>query len=47
MDEVCRDLDFVFVFIDDILVFSTTADQHREHLRPFSATGAVCVSHQS
>lgn len=47
MDEVCRDLDFVFVFIDDILVFSTTADQHREHLRPFSATGAVCLSHQS
>jgi cleavage and polyadenylation specificity factor subunit 1 len=33
MDEVCRDLDFVFVFIDDILVFSTTPDQHRHHLR--------------
>jgi hypothetical protein len=33
MDEVCRDLDFVFVFIDDFLVFSTTPDQHRHHLR--------------
>ncbi|CAB4031903.1 Hypothetical predicted protein, partial [Paramuricea clavata] len=33
MDEVCRDLEFVFVFIDDILVFSTTPDQHRHHLR--------------
>ncbi|CAB4035712.1 Hypothetical predicted protein, partial [Paramuricea clavata] len=33
MDEVWRDLDFVFVFIDDILVFSTTPDQHRHHLR--------------
>jgi hypothetical protein len=33
MDEVCRDLDFVFVFIDDFLVFSTTPDQHRYHLR--------------
>jgi hypothetical protein len=33
MDEVCRDLDFVFVFIDDILIFSTTPDQHRHHLR--------------
>ena len=36
MDEVCRDLDFVFVFIDDFLVFSTTPGQHRHHLRqPF------------
>ncbi|CAB4039476.1 Transposon Ty3-G Gag-Pol poly, partial [Paramuricea clavata] len=33
IDEVYRDLDFVFVFIDDILVFSTTPDQHRHHLR--------------
>ena len=33
IDEVCRDLDFVFVFIDNILVFSTTPDQHRHHLR--------------
>ena len=36
MDEVCRDLDFVFVFIDDFLFFSTTPGQHRHHLRqPF------------
>ena len=33
MDEVCRDLDFVFVFIDDFLVFSTMPEQHRHHLR--------------
>ena len=36
MDEVCRNLNFVFVFIDDFLVFSTTPGQHRHHLRqPF------------
>lgn len=33
MDEVCRGLEFVFVYIDDILVFSSTAQEHRSHLR--------------
>jgi hypothetical protein len=33
MDEVYCDLNFVFVFIDDFLVFSTMPDQHRHHLR--------------
>lgn len=33
MDEIYRDLDFCFVYIDDILVASESADQHLEHLR--------------
>lgn len=33
MDEIFRDLDFCFVYIDDILVASESADQHLEHLR--------------
>ncbi len=33
MDEVCRGLDFAFVYIDDILVFSSTKEEHRSHLR--------------
>ena len=33
MDEVCRDLEFVFVYIDDILVFSSAPDEHLDHLR--------------
>jgi hypothetical protein len=31
MDEVCRGLDFVFVHLDDILVFSSTKSEHRHH----------------
>ena len=33
MDTVCNGLDFVFVYLDDILVSSTSAEQHILHLR--------------
>ena len=33
MDTVCNGLDFVFVYLDDILVSSTSAEQHMLHLR--------------
>ncbi|XP_015120764.1 uncharacterized protein K02A2.6-like [Diachasma alloeum] len=33
IDEVTRDLPFLFPYIDDILVASEDAEQHREHLR--------------
>lgn len=33
MDEVTRGLDFVYVYIDDILVASTTDEEHRQHLQ--------------
>ena len=33
MDEIFGDLPFVFCFIDDLLVSSKTADEHREHLK--------------
>ena len=33
MDEVTRGLDFVYVYIDDILIASTNALEHEVHLR--------------
>lgn len=33
MHEVCRDLEFVYVYIDDILVASVSAEEHQNHLR--------------
>ena len=33
MDTVCRGLDFVFVYLDDILVASTNQQQHSQNLR--------------
>ena len=33
MDTVCNGLDFVFVYLDDILVSSTSAEQHMLYLR--------------
>ncbi len=33
MDTVTSDLDFVFVYLDDILVASNNKKEHREHLR--------------
>jgi hypothetical protein len=33
MDDVLRDLDFCFAYIDDVLVASTSEDKHEQHLR--------------
>ena len=33
MDDIFGDLDFIVVYIDDILVFSETEQQHQEHHR--------------
>ncbi len=33
MDTVCQGLDFVFVYVDDILVASKDAEEHERHLR--------------
>lgn len=33
LDEVLRDLDFVYVYIDDIMIASETEEEHEEHLR--------------
>ena len=33
IDEVLRDLDFVYGYIDDLLVFSRDSKQHKQHLR--------------
>ena len=32
MDEVCCGLDFVFTYIDNMLLFSPTLEEHRDHL---------------
>lgn len=33
MDEIFRDLPFVFVYIDDILIASRDTDEHRRHVQ--------------
>ena len=33
IDDVCRDLDFVFVYLDDILIASSSLTEHLLHLR--------------
>ena len=33
MDRVCQDLNFIFVYIDDILVASKNSTDHKLHLR--------------
>ncbi len=33
MNKVLTDLPFVLVYLDDILVFSKSAEQHAEHVR--------------
>lgn len=33
MHEVCKDLDFIFVYLDDITIASDNVDQHEQHLR--------------
>ena len=32
MDNITRDLDFVFVYLDDILIASTSEKEHRRHI---------------
>ena len=33
MDTACRGLNFVFVYLDDILIFSQSQEEHEAHLR--------------
>lgn len=33
MNEILGDLDFCYVYLDDILIFSTTEEEHEAHLR--------------
>ncbi|BES99504.1 Reverse transcriptase (RNA-dependent DNA polymerase) [Nesidiocoris tenuis] len=33
INEVLGDLDFVFVYLDDILIASSSADEHKQHVR--------------
>ena len=37
MDQVVRGLDFVYVYIDDLLVASSSPDEHKQHLRQLFA----------
>ncbi|MGR0260983.1 reverse transcriptase family protein, partial [Klebsiella pneumoniae] len=32
MDNIFRDLQFVFIYLDDILIASTSEDEHERHL---------------
>jgi hypothetical protein len=47
MDDIIRDLDFCFAYMDDILVFSRSPEQHERHLRTIfqqlQANPAKCV----
>jgi hypothetical protein len=33
MDDILRGLDFCFAYLDDVLVFSQSLEQHEQHLR--------------
>ena len=33
IDQVLRDFHFCYVYIDDVLIASTNADEHKQHLR--------------
>jgi cleavage and polyadenylation specificity factor subunit 1 len=37
MDEVLRGLNFCFVYLDDILVFFRSLEEHKQHLRALFA----------
>jgi cleavage and polyadenylation specificity factor subunit 1 len=37
MDDILRELDFCFAYLDDILLFSHSLEEHEQHLRtPFN-----------
>lgn len=33
MHKVIKDLDFIYVYVDDVLIFSKNKDEHMKHLR--------------
>jgi hypothetical protein len=39
MDDTLRELDFCFAYLDDILVFSQSFEEH-EHIYELSSTGS-------
>ena len=47
VDEVLRDLDFCYEYIDDVLVASTSEDEHEQHLctlyQRFSDNGVLLI----
>ena len=44
IDDVLRDLDFCYAYIDDVLVTSTSEDEHEQHLHTlFRRFSEYCV----
>ena len=42
MDNVCRDLPFAYIYLDDILVASSSREEHIIHLRQWTRTCVAC-----